>query len=83
MTECEDIARMDLKEPTMTAAQLRHAMHELGLSERQLADNLGLSPKNGHVTIRRMRHDEIPVSGPIATAVAAFLSGYRPAWYRD
>jgi hypothetical protein len=78
-----DTAGMDLKEPMMTAGQLRHAMRELGLSERQLADNLGLSPQNGHVTVRRMKNDEIPVSGPIATSIAAFLSGWRPAWYRD
>ena len=70
-------------EPSLTAEQFRIAQRELGLSDRDLADNLGLSPRNGKVTVRRIKKDEIPCSGPISTAMVAFLEGFRPPWYRN
>ena len=72
-----------IREPHLSAEMFARAQRELNLSDKQFAANLGLSPKNGHVTIRRIKNDEIPCSGPISTAVIAFLEGYRPAWYRD
>lgn len=73
---------IDIRDPYMTAAQFKAAQRELGLTDRELADNLGLSPRNGHVTVRRMKNDEIPVSGPVTAALMAFLEGFRPPWYR-
>ena len=72
-----------IREPALSAELFARAQKELGLSDRQLAANLGLSPRNGHLTIRRIKKGEIPCSGPIASAVVAFLQGFRPAWYRD
>lgn len=72
----------DLREPELTADQFAIAQRELGLSDRELANNLGLSPQNGDVTVRKIKNDKIPCSGPIACAMVAFLQGFRPAWYR-
>lgn len=71
-----------IREPALTAEEFRLAQRQLGLTDRELADNLGLSPKNGRLMVRRIKNDEIPCSGPISAAVVAFLQGFRPDWYR-
>lgn len=72
-----------IREPALTAEQFTAAQKALGLSDKQLADNLGLSPRNGDTTVRKIKDDKIACSGPISTAVVAFLQGFRPTWYRE
>lgn len=79
--ECEH--RYMVRDPVMSAEEFRQIQRRLRLADRALADNLGLSPRNGDVTIRRIKNGDIPVSGPICTAMLAFEAGFRPPWWRE
>ena len=70
----------DIERPQLSAGQFEKIRLQLGLSDEELSDALGLSA-NGPVAIGKMRRGDKPVSGPIATAMLAFVSGYRPPWY--
>lgn len=47
----------------MTPQEFKAKRKELGLTQRELALALGLSPKNGDVTIRRVEHGAYQPSG--------------------
>ena len=63
----------------MTAVQFRRARKDLGLSARAMGEALGLRGDPGR-TVRRYEAGE-KITGPIATAVLALLSGFRPPWW--
>lgn len=57
---------------------LKRARKILGWTINDLADTLRLSPSTGNRTIRRMEAGDSHVTGPIAVATEAFLSGFIP-----
>lgn len=57
---------------------LKRARKILGWTINDLADTLRLSPSTGNRTIRRMEAGDSYVTGPIAVATEAFLSGFIP-----
>lgn len=50
-----------------------------GLTPAELARVLRLSPKSGFGTVMKMREGTCPVSGPVAVAMEALASGWRPS----
>jgi len=77
-----DIKSGDIAQPTLSAGQFEKIRLQLGLSDEELSQALGLSV-NGPVAIGKMRRGQRDVSGPITTALMAFVSGYRPPWYPE
>lgn len=61
----------------MSSAEFLAIRHRLRLTRAQLGRALGLS-ENGHRTIVRIEADGAPVSGPMALAMCALASGWRP-----
>lgn len=57
---------------------LKRARKILGWTVNDLSDALRLSPGTGNRTIRRMEAGDNHVTGPIAVATEAFLSGFIP-----
>ena len=70
----------DITRPALSAGQFEKIRLQLGLDDEQLSDALGLS-SNGAVAIGKMRRRQKAVSGPVATSMMAFVSGFRPPWY--
>lgn len=68
-----------------TPADLKAARHELGWSLRQMARALRLAgtPDKAATRVREMESGARPISGPVMVAVEAFLTGFRPAGWRD
>jgi len=69
-----------------TPDDLKAARHRLGWSLRQMARALRLAgtPDKAATRVREMESGNRPISGPVAVAVEAFLSGWRPAgWSAD
>jgi hypothetical protein len=63
----------------MTTAQFKRARKDLNLSARAMGEALGLRGDPGR-TVRRYEAGET-ITGPIATAVLALLTGFRPPWW--
>lgn len=57
----------------MTPADFRNARKALGLSQREMAEALRLSPANGDRTIRIWETEGNTVPGPAQVAVEAML----------
>ncbi|MEM9668675.1 MAG: helix-turn-helix transcriptional regulator [Pseudomonadota bacterium] len=70
----------DITKPRLSAGQFEKIRLQLGLSDEELADALGLSA-NGPVAIGKMRRGQKEVSGPVTTAMLAFVDGFRPPWW--
>ena len=68
-----------------TPADLKAARQTLGWSLRQMARALRLAgtPDKAATRVREMESEARPISGPVAVAVEAFLSGWRPDGWRD
>ena len=62
-----------------TGADLKAARHALRWSLSEMAGALRLTGANAERMLRDMEAGAKPVSGPIAVAVEAYLSGWRPA----
>lgn len=72
----------DIIRPKLSAGQFEKIRLQLGLSDEELAHLLGLS-SNGPVAVRQMRSGKRDVSGPISTAMIAFVHGFRPPWWPE
>lgn len=69
--------------PLLTPAQVRQIRKTLGWSVRDMADALCLSVAGGATQVRRMEMDpsrskHAEVTGPVAVAMMAFLTGFEP-----
>lgn len=62
----------------MTSEEFQAARKKLGLSVNEMADALRLSPENGGRKVRRFESGGVKISGPVAVAVEAMLSGFVP-----
>ena len=62
-------------------AGLRWARAQLGWSELEMADALGLggSERKARAYVHDMETDKRPVTGPVRRLVQAYLDGWRPA----
>jgi len=56
----------------MTPSQFKQARQQLGLTQRQLANELGLSDKNGDVYIRKVENGKANPSGLLVKAMEMF-----------
>jgi hypothetical protein len=65
----------------MTSHELHAARQQLGWSVYEMADalRLGGSSEKGGQRVREMESGAKEISGPVAVAVEAFLTGFRPA----
>lgn len=61
-----------------TPADLKAARRALGWSLSEMAGALRLTGANAERMLRDMEAGAKPISGPIAVAVEAYLSGWRP-----
>lgn len=68
-----------------TPADLKAARQQLGWSLRDMSRALRLAgtPEKAATRVREMESEARPISGPVAVAVEAFLSGWRPAGWHD
>jgi transcriptional regulator with XRE-family HTH domain len=69
-----------------TPNDLKTARQVLGWSLRQMARALRLAGSDAKAAtrVREMESGSRPISGPVAVAVEAFLSGWRPdGWSAD
>lgn len=60
-----------------TAADVKAAREQLGLSVRQLSDILRMG-ENGGRKIQRWESGDEPITGPASVAIEALLTGWRP-----
>lgn len=68
-----------------TPDDLKAARQELGWSLRHLAQALRLAgtPEKAATRVREMEDERRDISGPVAVAVEAFLTGWRPQGWTD
>lgn len=59
----------------LTPETLKQRRHRLGLSQRALADALGMSGTNGERSVRRWEQGETPIPGAIGLALKALEHG--------
>ena len=67
----------------MTPKQFREISDSLGLTHGVLAKWLGLSDKNGRLSVLNYLSGRRSISGPIARLMRAFEEGWRPPEFRD
>lgn len=58
----------------MTAGEFIQLQERIGCSAAQLARWMGLSP----LTVTRYRTGAVPIPGPVALAMKALATGFRP-----
>jgi len=57
----------------MTPDEIREARRQLGMSQAQLADALGLSPDNGRRAVGHWEDGSKAISGPAVVAIRYML----------
>jgi DNA-binding transcriptional regulator YiaG len=62
----------------MTPAELKAIRAQLGLTQLQLGQWLAIKGRDPGHTVRMWEIGKCKVSGPVATLLEAFLSGWRP-----
>ena len=61
----------------LTGPEVRQIRHDLGFSQQELADILGLGV-GGRRTVGRWEMETYPVPGPAAYALRAMAAGFLP-----
>lgn len=80
MSYAQAAAAPAMKQPSaITPAQFEALRVRAGLSPADLARALRLSPASGFNTVMKMREGACPISGPVAIALEALASGWRPS----
>jgi DNA-binding transcriptional regulator YiaG len=62
----------------MTSAELKAVRAQLGLTQLQLGQWLGITGRDPGHTVRMWEIGKRSISGPITVLLEAFLSGWRP-----